>query len=80
MKVIAVYYHCTCHLTFSFFPHKNTQLLNCQISKGDIQNITYTSRSKASSHVHPTSKFTAAVQDIEDGLVDMSVGPFWITG
>ena len=25
------------------------------------------------------SSFTAAVQDIEDGLVDMSVGPFWIT-
>jgi len=29
--------------------------------------------------VHPQSSFTAAVQDIMDGLVDMSVGPFWIT-
>lgn len=26
---------------------------------------------------HPS--FTAAVQDIHDGLVDMAVGPFWIT-
>jgi len=29
--------------------------------------------------VHPASSFTAAVQDIEDGLVDMAVGPFWVT-
>jgi hypothetical protein len=30
--------------------------------------------------LYPDSSFTAAVQDIEDGLVDMAVGPFWITG
>jgi len=51
-----------------------------KISNGDIANITYTYKSKASSLVHPTSSFSAAVQDIKDGLVDMSVGPFWITG
>jgi len=51
-----------------------------KFSGGDIKNITYTHRSKVSSDIHPTSSFTAAVQDIQDGLVDMSVGPFWITG
>jgi hypothetical protein len=51
-----------------------------QISNGDIKNISYTYRSKSSSLVHPKSSFTAAVQDIADGLVDISVGPFWITG
>mmetsp|Transcript_36003 Transcript_36003/g.63128 ORF Transcript_36003/g.63128 Transcript_36003/m.63128 type:complete len:701 (+) Transcript_36003:59-2161(+) len=51
-----------------------------EISKGDIQNITLTHRSKVSSRVHPGSSFTAAVQDIKDGLVDLSIGPFWITG
>mmetsp|Transcript_36129 Transcript_36129/g.67048 ORF Transcript_36129/g.67048 Transcript_36129/m.67048 type:complete len:698 (-) Transcript_36129:205-2298(-) len=51
-----------------------------KFSQGDIKNITYTHRSKVSSDLHPTSSFTAAVQDIQDGLVDMSVGPFWITG
>mmetsp|Transcript_383 Transcript_383/g.621 ORF Transcript_383/g.621 Transcript_383/m.621 type:complete len:507 (-) Transcript_383:907-2427(-) len=48
-------------------------------SKGGIKNITYTHRSNVSSVLHPKSSFTAAVQDIQDGLVDMSVGPFWIT-
>jgi len=51
-----------------------------QVSNGDIKNLTLTYRSKSSSLVHPTSSFTAAVQDVSDGLVDMSVGPFWITG
>jgi len=51
-----------------------------KITNGDIANITYTHKSKASSLVHPTSPFSAAVQDIKDGLVDVSIGPFWITG
>eukprot|EP00581_Thalassiosira_minuscula_P007139 CAMPEP_0183703846 /NCGR_PEP_ID=MMETSP0737-20130205/1421_1 /TAXON_ID=385413 /ORGANISM="Thalassiosira miniscula, Strain CCMP1093" /LENGTH=733 /DNA_ID=CAMNT_0025930645 /DNA_START=80 /DNA_END=2281 /DNA_ORIENTATION=+ len=51
-----------------------------EISKGDIKNITMTHKSIASSLVHPQSSFTAAVQDLEDGLVDMAIGPFWITG
>jgi len=50
-----------------------------EVSGGDIQNINFTYRSQASSLVHPGSSFTAAVQDLEDGLVDMAVGPFWIT-
>jgi len=50
-----------------------------KISNGDFRNIIYTYRSKSSSLLHPNSSFTAAVQDIMDGLVDMSVGPFWIT-
>jgi len=49
------------------------------ISNGDIQNITLTHRSRASGIVHPTSSYTAAVQDIKDGLISMGVGPFWIT-
>jgi len=51
-----------------------------KLSNGDIKNITYTHRSKSSGIVHPSSSFTAAVQDVEDGLVHMAVGPFWITG
>lgn len=51
-----------------------------RLSGGDIKNITYTHRSKASSVVHPASSYTAAIQDIADGIVDMAVGPFWITG
>ena len=50
-----------------------------QISKGDIQSMNFTHRSRVSGIVHPASSFTAAVQDIEDGLVDMAVGPFWVT-
>ena len=49
------------------------------IADGDF-NISYTHVSQASKRVHKTSSFTAAVQDIEDGLVDFAVGPFWITG
>mmetsp|Transcript_34735 Transcript_34735/g.56767 ORF Transcript_34735/g.56767 Transcript_34735/m.56767 type:complete len:669 (+) Transcript_34735:46-2052(+) len=51
-----------------------------EISNGDIRNLTFTHRSKASGDLHPSSSFTAAVQDLKDGLVDMAVGPFWITG
>jgi len=50
-----------------------------QISNGDIQSMNFTHRSRVSGIVHPASSFTAAVQDIEDGLVDMAVGPFWVT-
>ena len=42
--------------------------------------MTYTHTSKASLKMYPTSSFTAAVQDVENGLVDMALGPFWITG
>ena len=43
--------------------------LYSQVSNGDIKNLTLTYRSKSSSLVHPTSSFTAAVQDVSDGLV-----------
>ena len=43
-----------------------------EISNGDIRSMNFTHRSRVSSIVHPTSSFTAAVQDIEDGLVDMA--------
>ena len=49
-----------------------------EISKGDIRSMNFTHRSRVSSIVHPTSSFTAAVQDIEDGLVDMA-GELFIT-
>jgi len=51
-----------------------------RISDGDIKNITYTHTSKSSIQRHPSSTFTAAVQDIKNGLVDMSASAFWITG
>jgi len=51
-----------------------------EISNGDIQNLTFTHTSKASVKLYPRSEWTAAVQDVENGLVDMAVGPFWITG
>ncbi|KAK1739248.1 ionotropic glutamate receptor family protein [Skeletonema marinoi] len=51
-----------------------------KISNGDIQNVTFTHTSRASLKQYPSSRFTAAVQDVENGLVDMAVGPFWITG
>ncbi len=50
-----------------------------KISNGDIQNVTFTHTSKGSLKRYPESSFTAAVQDVENGLVDMAVGPFWIT-
>ena len=43
-------------------------------------NVTYTHGTRANKLIHKTSAYTAAVQDIEDGLVDLAVGPFWITG
>ncbi|KAK1739295.1 hypothetical protein QTG54_009838 [Skeletonema marinoi] len=51
-----------------------------KISNGDIQNVTSTHISKGSLKRYPASSFTAAVQDVENRLVDMAVGPFWITG
>ncbi len=50
------------------------------LSNGDIQNVTFTHTSKASLKQYPASSFTAAVQDVGHGLMDMAVGPFWITG
>jgi len=50
-----------------------------QFSNGDIKQVNNTHVSKSSYLMHPTSSFTAAVQDISDGLVDLSVGPFWVT-
>ena len=50
------------------------------ISKGDIKNVSYTYRSRSSNILHPASSYTATVQDIEDGLIDMGVAPFWVTG
>jgi len=50
-----------------------------RISNGDIKDISYTHTSKASIAKHSSSKYTAAVQDIENGIVDMAVAPFWIT-
>ena len=38
-----------------------------EISEGRL-NISYTFASEAGKLVHPSSKFTAAVQDISDGL------------
>jgi len=55
---------------------KNVQ----KLSGGDIQNMTFTHKSQVSSIVHPKSSFTASIQDIEDGFIDMAIGPFWITG
>lgn len=46
----------------------------------DDFNISYTYGSKASRLLHPASSFTAAVQDVKDGLVDFGVGPFWVFG
>ena len=50
-----------------------------ELSDGDIKGIAYTHKSRGSSVVHPTSSFTAAVEDVQNGLVDMAVGPFWVT-
>jgi len=50
-----------------------------QLSAGDIKELNYTYRSKGSDIVHPTSSFTASVRDIQGGLSDMAVGPFWVT-
>ena len=51
-----------------------------QRTAGGDFNVTYTYGSKASRLLHPTSSYTAVVQDINNGLVDMAIGPFWVTG
>eukprot|EP00956_Cyclotella_meneghiniana_P012088 scaffold17153_cov65-Cyclotella_meneghiniana.AAC.3 len=50
-----------------------------KLSEGDIASLNITYRSEESSVLHPGSSFTAAVQDIANGLADMSIGPFWVT-
>ena len=49
------------------------------LADGDFS-IAYTHGSKAANNLYPTSSYTAAIQDVEDGLVDLAVGPFWVTG
>lgn len=49
------------------------------LADGDFT-IEWTFGSKASRLVHPSSAYTASVQDIQDGLIDMAVGPIWVTG
>eukprot|EP00985_Skeletonema_marinoi_P034995 scaffold45345_cov212-Skeletonema_marinoi.AAC.1 len=52
-----------------------------KLSKGDIRNVTYTHTSRGSLNRYKAgSRFTAAVPDVQNGLVDMAVGDFWITG
>ena len=48
-------------------------------SKEDF-NLSYTFGSRSSRLVHPTSSYTSVVQDVHDGLIDMGVGYFWVTG
>ena len=48
------------------------------LSDGDFE-IEWTHGSRASKRVHPSSAYTASVQDIADGTVDLAVGPIWIT-
>jgi len=51
-----------------------------KISVGDFT-ANFVHGSKASiTRVHPGSPGNAAVQDVADGLVDIAVGPIWITG
>ena len=49
------------------------------MSNGYIQNVTYTHTSRANLKRYPEESYTAAVQDVKNGLADMAVGPFWIT-
>mmetsp|Transcript_16879 Transcript_16879/g.40339 ORF Transcript_16879/g.40339 Transcript_16879/m.40339 type:complete len:750 (-) Transcript_16879:156-2405(-) len=49
-----------------------------EISDGDFS-INYTYASKAGKIVHPSSSYTAAIQDVGDGLADMVVGQTWVT-
>lgn len=49
------------------------------VADGDFT-VEFIHGSKASRKVHPSSPGTAAVQDVADGLVDIAVGPIWITG
>jgi len=51
-----------------------------QISNGDFD-VEFVHGSRASlSRMHPTSPGNAAIQDVADGLVDIVIGPIWITG
>ena len=47
------------------------------IADGDF-NVTYTFASKSSNRIHQTSRNTAAIQDIEDGLVDSKMDYIFI--
>jgi len=49
------------------------------IADGDFD-VNYVHGSRASLLLHPSSPGTAAVQDVADGLVDIVIGPIWITG
>jgi len=49
------------------------------LAKGDF-NVEWTFGSKSSMLIHPNSPYTASVQDVQDGLVDMALGPIWVTG
>ncbi|KAL7526580.1 hypothetical protein ACHAXR_005246 [Thalassiosira sp. AJA248-18] len=49
------------------------------IADADL-NINYTFGSKAGRRVYSSTKYTAAIQDIQDGLADMAIGSFWVTG
>eukprot|EP00984_Skeletonema_dohrnii_P034701 scaffold33643_cov184-Skeletonema_dohrnii-CCMP3373.AAC.3 len=52
-----------------------------KLSKGDIQNVTYTHTSRGSLKRYPaSSSYTGAVWDVHNELVDMAVGPIWVTG
>ena len=50
-----------------------------ELSNGDIQNVSFSHTSRASLKRYPADAGTAAVRDVANGLVDMAVGPFWIT-
>ena len=50
-----------------------------RVSNGDIGGLNFTHVSRASNVEHPSSSYTAAVKDVEKGLVDLAVAPFWIT-
>jgi len=41
--------------------------------------IKYTTRSRGSDKKQPSSTFTATARDVQAGLADMAVGPFWVT-
>lgn len=49
------------------------------LSDGDFD-VEWTFGSRASKLTHPSSAYTASVQDVQDGLIDFVVGPIWVTG
>jgi len=56
-------------------------LLNSlQLESKEDFNVAYTFGSRSSRLIHPTSSYTSVVQDVHDGLVDMGLGYFWVTG